>query len=74
MGGVKPGRDQATCEGGGCALLRNGAARGFTGSLALVSLAASVVDGGGAELFRSSADRGFADASFGTVEDCTELV
>ncbi len=51
-GGVSPGRDQATCVGGGGALVRKAATRGFGGSL-------DVVGGGGAELGRSTADRGF---------------
>ena len=43
-GGVNPGRDQATCEGGGGALERNAAGRGFGLSLTEPAL------GGGAEL------------------------
>ena len=58
VGGVRPGRDQATCDGGGCVLERNTAARGLADSMTLLSLVASGVAGGKLEL---AAAGGFAD-------------
>ena len=66
-GGVRPGRDQATCEGGGGALVRRAATRGFGGSLE------AFAGGDGAELGRSSAGRGFSFTVVGSSAMASDL-